>query len=454
MKNILGFFLSLVSTSVLCQDGQLDYSFNPYVNLNNSVISIAEQNDNKILIGGSFGSNNNNIKRLNVDGTTDTSFGAVINFPIVNDIFVQNNNKIVVVGRSPSYIKRLNENGSLDATFNFPGATINGWINKVVVLNNGKIIIAGIFNQIGNIPREAVARLNPNGSLDTSFNLNLPPVTGIRAMDVQPDGKILIAGQNDETSNQYRIFRRYLQNGTLDTSFNGDEEHYIYDIKTQQDGKIMISGPFDDYSNIIRYNVARLNNDGTLDPTFDSYNIPQNGSIYTIFDIAILDDGKYIINGSFSTYDQVTSNYIAKINHDGTIDTSFNIGLGPNDFVYETYVQQDGKILIGGNFTTYNGNSINRIARLDNSLLSTDPYLLGDSITIYPNPTKDKVDIRLDNGLETESILTIYSSTGQLLKVEEFTNRKTIDLSFLTSGMYVFCIKNGTQINTYKILKQ
>jgi len=454
MKNIIVFLLISFSTPVLCQDGQLDPTFNPNINLNNSVKAIAEQNDNKILIGGWFGTNSNNVKRLNEDGTTDTGFNAGTNFQNVFDIFVQNDNKIVVVGQYPSYIIRLNEDGSLDTTFNFPGASIGGWINKVEVLNDGKIIIAGIFDQIDNIPMEAVARLNPNGSLDTSFNMNLPPVTGIRAMDVQPDGKIIIAGQNDETGNQYRIFRRYLPDGTLDTSFNGDEEHYIYDIETHQDGKIMISGPFNDYNNITRYSVARVNNDGTLDLTFDSYNIPHNGTTHTIFDVAILDDGKYFINGSFSIYNDVTSNYIAKINHDGTVDTSFNTGTGPNDFVWETYVQQDGKILIGGNFTTYNGNSINRIARLSNSLLSTPANFLTNSITIYPNPARDVVNIKLNEPYKTGAILTIYSITGQLLKSKEITEDNTIDLGFLTSGMYLLHIKNGTRSFTSKIVKQ
>lgn len=452
MKNFIAFLLLFISTPVLCQDGQLDPSFNPNINLNNSVLSIAEQNDNKILIGGWFGTNNNHIIRLNEDGTTDTSFDA--NFTTVLDIFVQNDNKIIVVGHSPSYIKRLNEDGSLDTTFNFPGATIDGHINKVEALNNGKIIIAGNFDHINNVPIEAVARLNPNGSLDNSFNLNLPPVTVVIAMDVHPDGKILIAGQNDETSNSYKIFKRYLPGGALDTSFNGDEETDIYDIETQEDGKIMISGPFDDYSNITRYNVARLNNDGALDSTFDSYNIPQNGTTYTIFDVAILDDGKYFVNGSFSIYDDVSSNFIAKINHNGTIDTSFNIGTGPNDLVRETYVQQDGKILIGGDFTTYNGNSINRIARLGNSVLSTNTSTLTHGITIYPNPVKDKVNIKLNDPSEMGAIVAIYTLTGQLLKSEEITESKTIDLNFLTSGMYLLHIKYGTRIFTSKIVKQ
>ncbi len=160
----------------------------------------------------------------------------------------------------------------------------------------------------------------------------MPPVSSIRDLAVQADGKTIITGQNDE-SNQYKLFRRFFPNGTFDPSFNGDESHYIYDIKIQEDGKIMISGPLQEYQNIARNGLVRLNIDGSLDTSFDSYNLPQNGTYSTIFDVTILNDGKYFINGAFNIYNDVSSNFIAKINSDGTIDSFFNIGSGPNDYV-------------------------------------------------------------------------------------------------------------------------
>lgn len=441
---------------MISQDGALDASFTPNISSTTFVRSIAQQEDNKILIGGNFNNGGANLIRLLEDGTTDASFNLTTSLFGVNDIAIQENGKVIVVGSSShNFIKRLNEDGSLDTSFNFPGSTENGWINKVHILENGKILIAGIFSNIGGNPREAVALLNTNGSLDTSFNLNLPPQTGIRAMDVQPDGKILIAGQNDETSTQFRIFKRYLQSGIIDTTFNGDEEYYIYDIETQQNGKIMIAGPFTEYMHTTRYGVARLHSSGALDDTFNSYNAPHNnGNNHTIFDVAIVGDGSYFINGSFTLYNQVATNYIAKVNSDGTIDANFDTGTGPDHFVNETYVQQDGKILIGGDFNTYNGIAINGIARLGNSLLTTLLTTFDNSITLYPNPFNDIITISSQHPLTEEATLTIYTMSGKLLKFEKVTPQNRLLVDGLSSGMYLLKIEDGLETHTIKIIKK
>ena len=448
MKKIIQLIFILKTFCVLSQDGSLDLEFIPNDILNSSVRAFMEQQDGKILIG----SYNPAIIRLNSDGTNDISFNSMVNFSgEVNDIAIQKDNKIIVVGSYPSYIKRFNMDGTADNTFNFLGGTLNGRINNVEILNNGKIIIAGVFDEINNTPIEAIAKLNSDGSLDTSFNLNLSPITSIRTMDIQPDGKIIIAGQNDE-SVQYRIFSRYFEDGTFDTNFNEQETHYIYDIEVQEDGKIMICGTFSEYDNITQYNIARLNNNGTLDTSFTSYNLPQDGTNYTVFDVSIIEGEKYLINGSFSVYNDITSNYIAKINHDGTIDTSFDIGTGPNDFVWETYIQNDSKILIGGDFTSYNGISRNKIARLNNTTLSTNSHLFTNGISFYPNPVKKKINIKIGE-INIVAFAEIYTLIGQLLKTVNLNKDKIIDLSELTNGIYFVKITNGSQIFTSKIIK-
>jgi len=444
MKLFYFILLALNSISVLCQDGQLDPTFNPTINTDTYINAITTQDDNKILLGGGF----NSIIRLNEDGSTDTSFDASNSVNgIARFIVVQNDQKIIISGGSSYYINRLNEDGSLDTSFNFSGENSISVINKVVVLDNGKIMIAGRFDKINNNLIEAVARLNSDGSLDSTFNLNLPPITSLRDMVIQPDGKIIIIGQNDE-SNQFKIFRRYLTDGTLDPTFNGDEEHYIYGVELQQDGKIMICGTFQEYNGITQYNVARLNNDGTLDTTFVSYNLPQNGSNYTIFDVSICNDGKYIINGGFSIYNDTPSNQIAKINSNGTIDNSFNIGTGPNNSVWETYIQEDEKILIGGIFTTYNGTSTNLIARLNNSILSINTNLIKGNFSFYPNPTQDVLFIESQEPIE---IVKIYSLQGQLI-IEGSSNR--VDVSQLTTGLYFVQVSSNDKTSTKRFIKE
>src|SRR5206468_1632456 len=82
-------------------------------------------------------------------------------------------------------------------------------------------------------------------------------------------------------------------------------------------------------------------------------------------------DGKIIIGGDFTTYSGTTRNRIARINADGTLDASFNPGTGASGTVYSTAVQSDGKIIIEGSFTSYNGTGRNRIARVIGGDLTT-----------------------------------------------------------------------------------
>jgi uncharacterized delta-60 repeat protein len=191
-RKVVVVFIFLNCTDALAQDGQLDLGFVPNISANYTVLAIAQQNDNKILIGGITG-DSNNITRLNEDGSIDNSFAPNVSFSAISSIAIQRDNKILVAGNSPTYLTRLNEDGSLDSTFNFAQMP-NGTITNINILASGKVIIAGEFNQIDGVLISGVARLNSDGSLDTEFNLELPPSIYIRTLEVQPDEKIIIAG--------------------------------------------------------------------------------------------------------------------------------------------------------------------------------------------------------------------------------------------------------------------
>ena len=457
MKYIIQFLIFLSVLYSFGQDGQLDTSFNPTVNLNNEVRAITEQADGKVLIGGWFTDNGAyTIHRLNQDGSLDTGF----NYPPgfiggINAIVVQPDNKIIVGGGYPGFLKRLNENGSLDPTFD-ARLEENEVISSIKLLADNSILVAGIFTQINSTPIQSFAKLSPLGSVDYTFDLNLPVDTYIDDFEVQTDGKIIITGAYDpDPSSQVIIFSRYNADGSPDPSFLAAQQtigNYIYDIEIDQNDKILVSGPFLKIGDITRYSLARLHKDGSLDTSFDSYNLPQNGTTYTIFGVKALEDGKYFINGTFNIYNDKNSFSIAKINNDGTIDTSFNTaGSGPNDFVWSSCIQNDGKILIGGDFTVYNGTPINRIARLGNTL-SIDDNPFANGVRVYPNPFKNAINIAgLDNGPITVSI---YNLTGQLIKTETMGHLKTINTQALASGMYLALIGNGEYSQTVRLVKE
>ena len=127
----------------------------------------------------------------------------------------------------------------------------------------------------------------------------------------------------------------------------------VYIFRTQSDGKILVGGNFTSYNNINTYYITRLEQDGSLDSTF------ANGSFLSDYvkAIDVLSDGKIIVGGHFTNYNGSSTDYLVKLNTDGTLSQQFPNGF--NDIVRVVKVQSDDKILVGGAFTTFNGNTYN-----------------------------------------------------------------------------------------------
>jgi uncharacterized delta-60 repeat protein len=151
--------------------------------------------------------------------------------------------------------------------------------------------------------------------------------------------------------------------GQFDTSFSDQAgtNEAVEAIKLQSDGKILLGGAFTLCNNTARNRIARLNADGTLDASFN----PGLGANNTIYAIAIQSDGKILIGGDFTTYNGIQSNRIARLNIDGTLDISFNSASGPDNTVYAIAIQNNGKIIIGGSFNKYGNINRSKIAQLN-----------------------------------------------------------------------------------------
>ncbi|RYD86600.1 MAG: hypothetical protein EOP50_22170, partial [Sphingobacteriales bacterium] len=165
------------------------------------------------------------------------------------------------------------------------------------------------------------------------------------------------------------------QPGSLDPAFNpGDNvpahilDNNVLAVAVQPDGKVLLAGTFNSYGGKTRNRIARLNADGTLDESFD----PAGGPNAQVNCIALQPDGKILIGGLFSFYNGTASSYIARINSDGSRDASFSIGTGittpsQSSQVFALAVQADGKILVGGQFALYNGSAANNIVRVNSN---------------------------------------------------------------------------------------
>ena len=434
-------------------DGTLDTAFNSGgTGPDNEVLTIAVQSDGKILIGGAFNSYNgtviNKVARLKTDGTLDTAFntgGTGANGDVYAIAF-QSDGKVIVGGAFNSYngvganrLTRLNPNGTLDTAFNPGNSGADGTIQAVAVQSSGKIIVGGNFTSYNGITAKYIARLNTDGTLDTTFN---PAGSGanrtIRAITLQGDGKIIVGGDftsyNGTTTN---YLARLNTDGTLDTTFNpagSGADEYVQAIAVQGDGKIVIGGNLISYNGATTPYLARLNPDGTLDTTF---NPAGSGADSNIRAIAFQSNGQILIGGDFTSYDDAIVNYIARLNPDGSLDTTFNpASSGAETNIRAIAVQSDSKIVIGGDFTSYDATTVNHITRLNtDGTLDTTFNPAGSGANDYVN------------------VVTLQSSDGKILVGGNFTSYDGTTANYIarlkTDGTLDTTFNPGSGANDY-----
>lgn len=386
---LLLFLFAALRLQVLAAGGDLDTTFTTGVTgVGGSIAAIAIQPDGRVLIGGSFtvvnGRSANRLARLNTDGTLDQSFNVGTGFNTsVNAIAVQADGRILVGGEfsnyngtARSYLVRLNSDGALDTTFNVGGSGPGNQVDAIAIQPDGRILIGGFnFSQYNGITANRFARINFDGSLDTAFAANLGSGfdSSTSVIAVETDGRILVGGRFS-TVNGIAASRlaRLNADGTPDTAFLTNLGSGIAGgsfgltaVAVQPDGRILIGGQITAVNGAARNNLARLNNDGTLDSNWA--NIAANGAIQRI---ETEPDGRFYILGENGVSFGLGASQrftIARLNaSDGSIDTSFNLTGGTNGTAMRAVVRQlDGTILIGGNFTTAGGAMRTSIAGLN-----------------------------------------------------------------------------------------
>lgn len=347
---------------------------------------IGKKSGKKIVVGGAFTSYNgtaqNYITRLNSDGTRDTSFTIGTGFSA--ELFataVQSNGQILAGGSFTTYnsipsnrIARLYSNGDWDYDLNTIGASTNA-VRSIEIQSDGKMVIGGSFTNFNGFSANRIVRIGSGGGTDSNiaFTIGTGFDNTVYKLAIQSDGKIVVGGAftSYNGTSQYRI-TRLNSNGTRDTGFisSGFDEisggTQVNTIAIQSDGKILVGGSFESYDEpsaaIYAAYIARLYSDGTFDGGFlVSFDYPVNA-------IAIQSNGKIIVGGDFTRHNGGTArNRIVRLNSNGTLDAGFTIGTGFNGTVNALTIQPDGKIVVGGTFTSYNGTTQNCITRLNSN---------------------------------------------------------------------------------------
>src|SRR5882724_469631 len=305
------------------------------------------------------------IIRFLPDGTLDASFNFSRNYGSPDAAALTSDGKLIISAGQAVYgtydgtekILRLNANGSIDSTFNAAAQSAGGEPRSIVIRSDGKILVAGFFTQFAGQNRQGIVRLLANGTLDASFApvsiQGSPTGAGVWARPaIQSNGKILIGGDFTAVDGiNCPGIARLNSNGTLDTTFNASgvtrvNNAPIRGIVVQSDGKVVIGGRLNvSYTSGIGP-LARLNSNGSVDSTF----VFQAGSaFFRVRDMLQQLDGKIV----------AVDNLVARFNADGSIDSTFhqpvlliyrdNTVNFPEAFTVN--LRSDGHILIGGDFT-------------------------------------------------------------------------------------------------------
>ena len=433
-------------------DGSIDTTFTTGTGTSGELYAVTLQPDGKILIGGNFitynGTTVYRLARLNADGTLDTPFnnaGGGPNYYIIN-ITLQPDGKMIVGGYfvryssvSARYIARVNSDGTRDDTF-VSGSGVNLNVYAFAQQPDGKILVGGYFTTYSGVLANRIVRLNIDGTRDDTFTAGTAAQDGtVNTIALQPDGKILIGGGFYNYDGAFsRFIARLNPDGTRDTTFpvgNG-ASYTVNKILVQPDGKILLGGRFESFQGLTANFIVRLNADVTRDTTFvTGVGIGANNEIRTML---LQPDGKIIIAGDFTTYSGATANRIARLNADGTLDTAFTVGTGAEGSILTSALQPDGKILIGGYFTTYNGATANRIVRLNADGTRDTTFTTGTGA----NNNVHTIALQPDGKILIGGHFTSYSGTS-INRIARLNTDGTLDTTFTVGtgvDSYVYAI--------------
>lgn len=355
--------LCLLPAAALAQ--VVDPGFNSWPWPSEPVKAVAAQPDGKVLIGGAFeaGAGRVGLARLNPDGSLDVGFNASADGSVFSLTLSADGKVLVgggfqhVNGQFRPGLARLNPDGSLDEGFN---PVVEGTVFPVVIQPDGKILIAGFFSRVGGQQRVGVARLNPDGSLDPSFDPGPGPDSYVFSMALRRDGKIVIGGMFQWVGEWNSRHMALLNpDGTLDRGFNPVPDGIVYALQVREDDSVLAGGDFKWVWGLPRKGLAHIDAHGTVVESF----YVGGTTTFSVRGIATQPDGRILVGGDFPQVWGRPQKNLARLNPDGTLDASFN-DHAPDGPVRAIALQSNGGTIVGGDFMQIGGRTRRHVARL------------------------------------------------------------------------------------------
>jgi len=345
--------------------------------------------------------------------------------------------------------------GDLDATFGTGGKVTTDFggfeqANAAALQADGKIITVGT-SFLGGRSFFALARYNPDGTLDSSFGSGGKVTTDFgggfsRSEDValQPDGKILAAGvmfTGDFTSDF--ALARYNPNGTLDSSFGsggkvttdfGSGRSFANAVALQPDGKIVAAGATLVSGVGNEWSLARYNGDGSLDSSFGTGGLVITNISLEVLDLALQPDGKIVGAGRDGNF------ALARYNPDGSLDSSFGLGgkvstdWGGDDAIFSVALQPDGKIVAAGDSLTSRADFV--LARYSPGGSLDSSFGAGGKVTTDFGGVGGRANavILQPDGKIVAAGLSAYATNPAAFALARYNTDGSLDSSFGTGG--------------------
>lgn len=321
-----------------------------------------------------------NLQLTWADGEQGTK---LFTLPIVNDTRADETNEIVMLSLTNPVGAGLGVSSFAEVTIlddDTPStrnpyfdtkAAFNGEVLSIAEQVDGKLVIGGDFTRFTNSAflagstQKFLIRLNPDGSVDTSFDVGFRPNAKAGAIHIVDDGRILVGGDFDHLgSGPSSCLVRFRQDGIPDDQFAPTLAGSVRSIDVQSDGSVIGVGSFSPPQGL---GLVRISNTGRLDETF-----PMISGINGTLEIVRVygtnagpNVDKILIGGSFSSVDGNTISNLARLNSDGSFDGAFGSGLNPNGTVYDIRFDTNGDIVLAGAFTSMGASNAHRTARLD-----------------------------------------------------------------------------------------
>jgi uncharacterized delta-60 repeat protein len=361
----------------------------------NEVYGLTELSDGNIVSVGKFTSYdgdttyNHFISQLNSEGTQNYSYVTGTGFTKtsvgtqrgVYRVAKQSSGKVITLGyfnqfsgQTVGSIARINTDGSLDTTFNSGGLGFNntfsffqnsyGYFPVLYVDSSDNIYVGGemyTYNGSTNYVLGLI-KLLPNGTQDPSWTYPtsgiVPTSHWVTSLGKQSTGKIIVGLRSNYYGSQPGYIARLNTDGTTDSTFNSGGAGFSGGttpaMAIQSDNKILVSNTSNSYNGTAFKRMLRLNSDGSIDGTFSIVGTGFNGNITVIL---VLPTGKIMVTGDFTSYNGTTTGGLVRLNSDGSLDTSWNVGgSGLNGWAESMILLlSDGNLLLGGPINDYNG---------------------------------------------------------------------------------------------------